>query len=198
MARYDAIAAVGETIVKLLIQEKAALAADDEFISKAHIDAFSKPVPTARPFLGLHLYRVAHTTRIRQPDRVDGDRVARPVHTVDLHYLFMVWASNPKGAQVLLGWAMQTLARRAYRLTTAQLNRETPGVFYPGETVEFVPDSVSLQDLTNVWEIVKPDIQLSAAYVARSVTLHALEDADPQVVQAREPNFDPDPERARG
>jgi hypothetical protein len=195
VARYEAIAAVGETIVKLLIQEKALVG--DDFINKAHIDAFSKPVPTARPFLALHLYRMAHTTRVRQPDRVEGSKVARPVHTVDLHYLFMVWATNPKAAQVLLGWAMQTLAQRAYRLTAAQLNREMPDVFFADETVEFVPDTVSLQDLTNIWEIVKPDIQLSAAYVARSVTLHALEEPGPKVVQAREPNYHPDPEKAR-
>lgn len=190
MARYAAISAIGGAVIDLLKHER--LGEKRVEIQDAQIELFRKPIPPARPLLALHLYRIAHTTRMRQPDRVvpQEGKIARPVHTVDLHYLLMVWAADPNGAQLVLGWAMKTLAENAYRLTATQLNNGAE-VFFDDETIDFVPDNISLQDLTNIWEINKPDIQLSAAYVARAVTLHALQEpGGPGAVQSREPSFE--------
>ena len=184
MAGYEAIAALGETVVRLL--NDARTSSTDAFIRSVTCDFFRKPIPGSRPLLTLHLYRVAHATRARQPDRVVGGSVSRPVHTVDLHYLLIPWASTPKDAHVVLGWAMQTLAQ-SYQLPAALLNRHrAAAVFFEDETVEFVPDVVSLQDLTNIWEINKPDVQVSVAYVARAVTLHATLAPGGGPVQSRE------------
>jgi hypothetical protein len=182
LAGYEAIAAVGETVVRLLSDARVT---GDGFIRSATCELFRKPVPGARPLLTLYLYRVVHAARARQPDRVVGAVVSRPVHTIDLHYLLIPWAALPRDAHVLLGWAMATIAQSP-QLPAALLNRHraTP-VFFEDESVEFVPDAVSLQDLTNIWEVNKPEIQVSAAYVARSVTLHATQGGDGGPVQSR-------------
>lgn len=182
MAGYQAIAAVGDAILRVLHDAKDA--SGDPFIVSASVELFRRPLPQARPLLALHLYRITHAARSRQPDRVAGQGVARPVHTLDLHFLIMAWTTQPKESQVLLGWAIQTLALTP-QLPAALLNREFAGAFFDDETVEVVPDAVSLQDLTNIFEVSKPDIPPSAAYVARGVTLHATQHASPGPVQAR-------------
>lgn len=182
VAGYQAIAAIGDTIIKVIHDAKDV--SGDPFIVGASVELFRRPLPQARPLLALHLYRIAHAARARQPDRTVGQGVARPVHTVDLHYLITAWANHPKEAHVLLGWALQALALTP-QLPAALLGREFAGVFFDDETVELVPDTVSLQDLTNIWEVSKPEIPPSAAYVARGITLHATQPVGAGPVQAR-------------
>lgn len=190
VARYEAIAAVGETVVRLL--NDARLTSPDPFVSTVTCALFGKPLPAERPLLTLYLYRVVHAPRARQPDRVVGGAVSRPVHSVDLHYLLTPWAARARDVHVLLGWAMQTLARTP-QLSASLLNRhQTTPVFFDDEAVELVPDVVSLQDLTNIWEVNKPDIQVSAPYVARAVTLHATEGPGAGHVQTRAFDYDPE------
>ena len=57
MAGYEAIAALGETVVRLL--NDARTSSTDAFIRSVTCDFFRKPIPGSRPLLTLHLYRVA-------------------------------------------------------------------------------------------------------------------------------------------
>ena len=68
------------------------------------------------------------------------------------------------------------------------LNQHGPrhDVFAANETVELVCDPLSLQDLTNLWEALKPTVSLTVAYVARMVALDSdVEMADAPLVQSR-------------
>jgi hypothetical protein len=54
------------------------------------------------------------------------------------------------------------------------LNRFAPGgqdVFEPSETVELVGETLTLQDLENIWEVAKARQQPSLGYVARQVAI---------------------------
>lgn len=172
MASYQGIVAVGETLLQLL--KEARSASSDPVVSSVSCEFFVRPVPTARPLLTLHLHRVTPGVRGPQPDRPGpSGTVLRPVANVELHYLLASWAATANDQHVLLGWAVQTLAT-SYQLPAALLNRHrsTP-VFFEDESVEIVPDTLAIQDLGSIWEVSKPDIQVAAAYRARSVTLHA-------------------------
>ena len=54
------------------------------------------------------------------------------------------------------------------------MNRFAPGgqdVFEPSETVELVGETLTLQDLENIWEVAKARQQPSLGYVARQVAI---------------------------
>src|SRR5262249_21918507 len=91
--------------------------------------------------------------------------------------------------QLLLGWCMRELEDVPI-LPTGLLNHYGSApigspVFGPTETVELVSDPISLQDLFNIWDPLKPNVHLSAAYVARMIAIDSLvEMEDRRAVQA--------------
>jgi hypothetical protein len=48
-----------------------------------------------------------------------------------------------------------------------------PEIFQPGETVELILDSLSLQDLNNFWGVSKASLQLSVGYMARMLFIQS-------------------------
>jgi hypothetical protein len=190
LASYHAIAAVGQSIIGLL----RAARPPDEF-SNADFRLFQ-----ARDFekgldegVSLYLYRVIISqARRRLPARqTPTGKMLRPPLPLDLYFILTPWARTPEMQHVLLGWSMRIIEDTP-TLPTGLLNSQSPDTFREDEAVEIVHDALSVQDLTNIWtniwEAAKPNVQVSAAYLARVIAIDSLietgEDAGP--VQTRE------------
>lgn len=128
--------------------------------------------------ISLCLYRVAVTsTRRNLPPRVDEEgRKFRPSLPLDLFYLLSAWGESPEMQQNLLGWAMRQLEDTPI-LPAALLNHfgPDPHVFGPGETVELICETPTLQDMVGLWEVFKSrsNRQLSVTYTARMVSIES-------------------------
>ena len=173
MATYQAIAAIGSAIVGVL---KAARPAHDFESSQFMLNQPGdlQNTPPMEEGLSLYLYRVAfNTTRRNWPARIgpDGQRF-RPSLPLDLHYLLIPWALSATKQQQLLGWGMRALEDTPI-LPSSLLNRFStdPETFSPTEAVELVSEPLTLQDIVNIWDAFKPNLQISVAYVARMVLI---------------------------
>jgi uncharacterized protein DUF4255 len=192
VATYRAIAATSETLRTLL--ESAC--PRDEF-PDARFELFQAadfPQKKLAEGISLFLYRVAvNTTRrnLTPTVRLDGRRVKPPI-PVDLYYLCSAWGKAVSRQHALLGWCMRTL-EDANVLPASVLNNPGPfdDTFRPNEGVELVCEPLSLADLNNLWEVLRPDIPVSVGYVVRAVPLEStlpLAEYDP--VQTRELRFE--------
>lgn len=135
----------------------------------------------------LYLYRVSvNGSRRNLPPTVrpDGKRY-RPPLPLDLHYMLTAWAKTAPRQQRLLAWAVRTL-QDVPVLPASFLSVYAPeaDVFRPGEAVELIFDSLSLQDMNNLWGTAKIAPPLSVAYLARMIAIESdveLADAGPPV-----------------
>jgi hypothetical protein len=100
---------------------------------------------------------------------------------VDLHFLITAWAKTAEQQWALLAWALRAIEDNPV-LPGGLLNQNagsdpdgTPrNVFGAGESVELVGETLSLQDVVNVWEIARHNQQPSVSIVARSVLIDSL------------------------
>lgn len=174
MASYQAIAAASRAILGLLEDAFP----KNEFDTPAafslyHAGNYESPMPFG---VSLYLYRVTVNGSVRNlPPRLAPDgRRYRPSLPLDLHYLITPWASDVEKQQRLLGWCMRVLEDTPI-LPAGLLNHLMPEteVFRPNETIELICDPLSLADMINLWENLKPKLQTSITYVARMVTLES-------------------------
>ena len=186
MASYRAIAATSRAIIGLLEDACPKSEFDKADFKLYQASDYEKPIVEG---ISLLLYRVTVNTTLRNlPPRTapDGTRY-RPSFPLDLHYLLTAWASDTEKQQRLLGWAMRTMEDTTI-LPSAILNKyiDMPDTFRPEEAVELVCDSLSIQDLTAVWDKLKPKYQTSVTYVARMVALDSeIKLTEAELVQAR-------------
>ena len=179
MATYQAIATVGEAILGMM---KAARPSEFETaqFSLYQPSDFQNPMTEG---LSLYLYHVSlNTTRRNLPPRVQADgRRFRPSLPVDLHYLLIPWAQTSAKQQWLLGWAMRALEDMPI-LSATLLNHygSVEKVFHPDETVEIVNEPLLLQEVVNIWDAFKPNLQVSASYIARMVLI----DSETELIEA--------------
>lgn len=176
MATTEGIAATSKGILRLLEQaydEDEFGGLNASFALYQAKDFQDKGTESSMKFgVSLFLYHVAPNVAARngRPHRdTDGNAVLPPL-PVDLHYLLTAWAKETVDQQALLGWAMRTLQDTPV-LPTALLNAASPGTFGASETVELSSEQLSRQELAPLWELMKPNHQPSAAYVARMVAL---------------------------
>ncbi len=190
MATYQAIAATGQAILGLL----ADACPKPEFASARfdlyQIRDFQNPMEEG---VSLYLYRmsISGARRVMPPAvRPDGKRYRPPI-PLDLHFFLTAWAKTAARQHRLLGWAIRTLHDYPV-LHDSLLNHYGPEeeVFGPGETVELIFDTLTLQDLSNLWSEMKTTPPLSAAYLTRMILIEsATEMFEAEPVQAREFGF---------
>jgi hypothetical protein len=188
MATYHAIAATGEAIVGLLEAACPKTEFPNALFTLYRSTDFQNPMEEG---ISLYLYRVAiNSTRRNLPPRLvpDGKRYL-PSLPVDLHYLLTPWGRTAARQQRLLGWSMRVLENTAI-LPTGLLNHYVPEteIFQPSETVELVFEPLSLQEIINIWDVFRQNLQLSVAYVARMLLIDSdiVLEPDGQLVQTRD------------
>ena len=142
--------------------------------------------------VSLYLYHVGvNASRRTAPDRWDADGGRRPgILPLDLHYLMTAWAKDAGTQQRLLGWAMRVV-QDTPTLPAGLLNANSPTrIFRPDETVEVLLETLSQQDVYDIWEVARNNQQPSAAYIARVVEIEsALRPQEYPLVQTRELAF---------
>jgi len=174
VAGLAAVNQVGESIVGMLRARRDLLAAENRL----------GPVPAAFDITHLSISRLA-----TQPEPAGGCtlscyRIAMSDHpaqrgpardpagattlSVDLHYLFAVWASTPADEQAIISWAMLEL------LAHPVLDRSVlpnDGSWGRDETVQIVPDTISDDALFRLWGVVQRKYRLSTTFRARVVRI---------------------------
>lgn len=189
MATYNAIAAVTHAVLSLLRD-----ACPREVFPDAQFDPHE--INGQAPSLGegarLLLYRVGLNGRrtIHYPPRPDGRRL-RPAITLDLFYLLSVWGRSVEQQQRLLGWCVRELANHA-AVPAGVLNQHHLGpsdTFNPTEDLELTCEPLSLQDLSALWDVMKPNVPLSISYVVHMVPIDSP-DLIPSDVPVQTRSFD--------
>jgi Pvc16 N-terminal domain len=169
MATANAIAAVGQAMLGLI----ATAVPRSEFPTAQFLLYQSKDFQTPMDEgISLYLYRITPAGEIRNyPPRIapDGRRYRQPL-PINLHYLLSSWAKEPVKQQRLLGWALRTLEDTPV-LPAAVLNQPGPetDTFWPNETVDVIMETISIYDMGAIWDVSKPNTQISVCYVARMV-----------------------------
>ena len=187
MASFQAIAATGQAMLGLLADAVPKPEFANAQFELYQISNFSNPMDEG---VSLYLYRIAvNGTRRNMPPIVGPDgRRYRPPIPLDLYYLLSVWARSTVKQQRLLCWTIRMLEDVPI-LPTGLLNNygPEPEIFRPGETVEIILESLTLQDLNNLWSATKSTPPLSVGYVARMVGITSMMSLTEAVeVQTRE------------
>jgi hypothetical protein len=187
LATHNAIAAVGQSILGLLRDACPRPEFDTARFELYQSANFGKPMDEG---VSLYLFRVAvNAVRRNLPPRVDaqGRRHRAPL-PLDLFYMLTPWAKTAERQHRLLGWAMRTLEETP-TLPAGMLNHfavPEHDAFYPDETVTVVQEQLSVQDMFNLWDFAKHNIQVSVAYAVRLVPLDSMiRDDDAALVQTR-------------
>jgi hypothetical protein len=192
MASYAAIAATTRAIELLLGNALAS----SEFGPGVGVEAYQayqlqKPIDEGSATrVSVFLYRVVLSSVRRHigPRAAADGTVYRPSIPLDLHYVVTAWAPHAETQHQLLGWCIRTLEDTPI-IPSALLNAGVE-VFAPDETVELTWQTLSLQDLSELWQVAPTNMQPSALYVARMVELDSNVPLDRgRLVQTREFDF---------
>jgi hypothetical protein len=172
VATFRAVAAVSRAILRL-IEDSCPRAEfpDAQFALQQALDFPKAPIVEG---ISVYLYRVGvNTTRRNLPPRTEPDgRRFRPPIPLDLYYAICVWGRSVDVQQRLLGFGVRALEDTP-SLPAGVLNQPGPEAttFSGHETVQLVCDPLSLQDLQLLWDVLKPNVPLIVAYVARMVPI---------------------------
>jgi Pvc16 N-terminal domain len=173
MATYPAIAITGQAILKLLADScpRAEFGAVSFELFQVGNFSHSRQMDEG---ISLFLYRLGvNAARRNLPSHVKSNGLRyRPPLPLDLYYLLTAWGKSAAKQQRLLGWAMRVLEDTPL-LPSGLLNDvgPEPEIFQPNETVEIIYEPLSLQDMYNIWSVLKASPQLSASYVVRAVSI---------------------------
>ena len=189
MATYHAIAATSQAILGLLERACPKPEFEGAVFELYQAKDYQNPMEEG---VSLYLYRVATGSRRNLPSRVGPQgQQYRPPLPIDLYYMLTVWAKTAIKQQRLMGFCIRELEDTPL-LPASLLNHFGPerDIFRPDEAVELIFEPLSLQDLSNVWEPLKPNIQPSTTYVARMVSIESsVELPGGRPVQTREFDF---------
>ena len=187
MATYHGITAVGQAILSILGEACPKPEFAGAEFKLYHATSFKTPITQG---VSLFLYRVTVNANVRnlQPRLGNDGLYYRPSLPLDLHYLLNVWWPDAAKLQRLLGWCMRELEDMPI-LSHIVLNHSgpEPGIFEEAETVELTLEELSLQDLANITDAFKGNLQICVPYVARMVRVDSMILMDEGgVVQTRE------------
>lgn len=189
MAHYYAIATVSAALRGLLADARPQPEFGAAEVRLLQVADFQGPRPLEEG-ISVTLYRAAASGTHRGLSGgldVRGRRRPAPL-MVDLFYLLTAWGRSAEKQQRLLGWMMRTLEDTP-TLSAALLNHYggPDAIFEEQEVVTLSYDPLSLQDLSSVWDVLKPNVLVSATYIARMVPLDSpLEAFEADPVQTRE------------
>jgi hypothetical protein len=173
MGTFQAIAATGQAMLGLLSDAIPRDQFPNAQFELYQMSNFQQPMEEG---ISLFLYRIAaNTSRRNLPPTTGPDgRRFRPPIPLDLYYIATAWAPTAVRQQRLLGWTIR-MFEDVPILPTGLLNNygPEPEIFKQGETVEVVLDSLTLQDLNNIWGVSKSSLQLSIGYIARMLHIQS-------------------------
>jgi hypothetical protein len=89
-----------------------------------------------------------------------------------------VWAAHAQEEHLILAWVMRELHAQPV-LDSAILRG--PGDFRDGDQIQLIPEELTLDDLTKLWQALVPPMRPSVSYVVRNVRIDMgpMEEAGP-------------------
>jgi Pvc16 N-terminal domain len=172
VATYRAVAAVSRAILRILEDGcPRGEFPNAQFELQQAVDFQKTPLAEG---VSLMLYRVSVTSARRnlQP-RVERDgRRFRPAIPLDLYYALCVWGRTVDVQQRLLGFCVRALEDTPI-LPSGLLNHYAPepSTFRPEETVQIVPEMLTMMELHQLLDLLRPNVPLAMTYVVRMVAL---------------------------
>ncbi len=189
MASYQAIAAISRAIRGLLELACPRPEFDSARFEVYQANNFQNPMDEG---VSLYLYRVSSSSRRNMAARTGPNgEIYRPPLPLDLYYMLTAWGRTFEKQQGLLGFCIRELGNIPI-LPSGLLNHFGPerDIFREDEAVELVFEPLTLQDISNIWEPLKPNLQPSATYVARMVSIEStVEIPGAGIVQTRQFDF---------
>ena len=192
MATYRAIGVLGDTLIGILRDTIPLSEFQGATVEMFQAANFRTPLEEG---ISLYLFRAVPTASRRNlpPRKAPDGRTLRPSLPFDLHYLITPWGRSAGQQHRLLGWALRTLEDHS-PLGPSLLNHYAPetDTFGPDETHDLMFDTISIQDMSSIWELGKPAVQLSVTMIIRQVTLDSVRPLPDTVpVQVRDVGLKP-------
>ena len=168
MSDYSVISELGDSLVSVLFSE---LNADPQLrglIDSEDRISLESPADLENNNsvrLSIYLYRIVENAYLKNRFSREGrgGTQRKPPLTLDLYYLITPLVGTPREQQIVLGKTMQVLYDRAI-LEGPDLEGS---LGQSGEEIRLVLNSVSLEELTRVWQALEIPYRLSVCYIAR-------------------------------
>ena len=121
--------------------------------------------------LGIYLYRLAVDpfARNRYLPAQEGRRTPRPELPINLHILLIGWSNKTESEINYLSTAMQVIGS-AMNLGISHLGISDP-TWGDADTVQIIPEEMSTEDLTRLWDSFPGGYRLSVPYIIKTVRL---------------------------
>jgi hypothetical protein len=170
MAGFEAVAAVGDSIVRLLNHAfetvppvatgstRAALFRTDDLVEG------QRPNLIGANGLSVLLYRVDFDKAMRASWSGAATQDGRAHLALDLHYLFTAWSSSAAFEHAILGRTMQALEDTP---VLAGPLLAGAGGFAPQEALQLMLEDISTEALMRTFDSLPVDYRLSVPYVVR-------------------------------
>lgn len=167
MAGYRATMGVLQALKERLSLRMAALLGGNPTVSLVGSQELSG-APTSEA-LGIYLYRFAVDpfARNRYLAAPEGRRTPRPELPVNLHILLIGWSNKTESEISYLSTAMQVIGS-AMNLGIAHLGVSDP-TWGETDTVQIIPEEMSTEDLTRLWDSFPGGYRLSVPYIIKTV-----------------------------
>ncbi len=127
--------------------------------------------PPASEALGIYLYRIAVDpyARNRYLAPPEGRRTPQPELPINLHLLLVGWSDKSESEIAYLSTAMQVIGS-AMNLSIAHVGVADPS-WGETDTVQIIPEEMSTEDLTRLWDSFPGGYRLSVPYIIKTLRL---------------------------
>jgi hypothetical protein len=190
MSEFTAVLGVSKTLKKLLDDHIAASTEPElpkltvNLGSPKDVHGTSTSGGHPKNAVSLWLYRVQRNPDLlNEPrERANGNALLRASMPIDLHYLVTPIYDTPEGEQALIGKILQVLNDHAVlRGSDLQLPLEPQG-----DELRLTLETLTVEDLTRIWNSLEEPYQLSLSYVVQLVRIasgHEPERTEPVVTR---------------
>lgn len=169
MAGYRATMGVLQALKERLALRMTALLGGNPTVKLVGSPELSS-APTSEA-LGIYLYRFAVDpfARNRYLSASEGRKTPRPELPVNLHILLIGWSNKTESEIAYLSAAMQIIGS-SLNLSVAHLGVADP-TWGESDTVQVIPEEMSTEDLTRLWDSFPGGYRLSVPYIIKTVRL---------------------------
>lgn len=173
MSNFTAIWAVSNTLQTLLNTQ---LRADSRFSNPFVAATLLSPKavrepdsPASSASVSIWLYRVTRNEHMlnTRPDRTIPNQIPRPPIPVNLYYLITPMNEDPEAQQTVLGKVLQVFNDHPI-LRGSDLQVSLSG---GTEELRLILETLTLEELTRVWDALQEPYQLSVSYLVQVVSI---------------------------
>ncbi|HEY1758757.1 MAG TPA: DUF4255 domain-containing protein [Bryobacteraceae bacterium] len=190
MSDYSVIADLGDSLVSILFSE---LNADPQISGlidsedRISLDSPADLENNSSVRLSMYLYRIVEDPYMKNrfPIEGTGGKQRKPPLTLDLYYLLTPLVGTPREQQIVLGKTMQIL----YDRTILESSDLSGALGASGEEIRLILNSVSLEELTRVWQALEIPYRLSVCYIARVVIVDSQQEQFGQPIVYRKVTY---------